>query len=198
MDMSSGLALTGAPENALLQAAGADLARFHNLPSAAWMSTESMIADSQAAFEKMMTGMAHAWSGVSLIWGAGNLESTLSMSPEALLIDNEIASYFLRFRRGVPVDDEMLALDAIREIGLSANFLSHRHTLTWHRDVLSRSLLGFRNRRSRWESSGFPSIEESAQARLREILSREPAECLDDHQRRELMRIEKAGLASLV
>jgi trimethylamine--corrinoid protein Co-methyltransferase len=197
MDMASGLALTGAPENALLQAAGADLARFHDLPSAAWMSTESMVADSQAAFEKMMTGMAHAWSGVSLIWGAGNLESTLSMSPEALLIDDEIASCFLRFRRGVPVDDEMLALKTIREVGFSADFLSHRHTLTWHRDVLSRSLLAFRNRRSTWESRGRPSIEESAQARLREILSREPTECLDDDQRTELMRIEQAGLASL-
>jgi len=33
--------------------------------------------------------------------------------------------------------------------------------------------------------------------RLLEILSREPAECLDDHQRAELARIESIGLASL-
>ena len=41
-DMSAGLALTGAPENALLQAAGADLAKYHGMPCASWMSTESM------------------------------------------------------------------------------------------------------------------------------------------------------------
>jgi len=197
MDMSSGLALTGSPENALLHAGGADLARFHGLPAAAWMSTESMLPDSQAAFEKMMTGMAHAWSGVGLIWGAGNLESTLAMSPEALVIDDEIAASFLRFRQGVPTDEEALGLDVIREVGLSGSFLGHPHTLTWHRRVLSRPLLAFRDRRLKWESMGCCSLEESAQVRLREILSREPAECLDDHQRAELARIESIGLASL-
>src|ERR1019366_1553643 len=77
-DMSVGIALTGAPENALLQAAGAELAKFHGMPCASWMSTESMCADSQAAFEKMLTGLAHAAAGVNFIWGAGNLESTLA------------------------------------------------------------------------------------------------------------------------
>ena len=81
IDMASAIALTGAPENALLQAAGADLAAFHGLPCASWMSTESMAADGQSALEKMITGLAHAASGVNFIWGAGNLESTLAMSP---------------------------------------------------------------------------------------------------------------------
>ena len=197
MDMSSGLALTGSPENALLHAGGADLARFHGLPSAAWMSTESMLPDSQAAFEKMMTGMAHAGSGVGLIWGAGTLESTLTMSPESLVIDDEIARSFLRFRQGIPTDQEALGLDAIREVGLSGGFLGHPHTLAWHRQVLNRPLLAFRGRRMKWESTGCPSLEESAGLRVQEILSREPTECLDRHQLAELMRIERAGLASL-
>jgi trimethylamine--corrinoid protein Co-methyltransferase len=197
MDMSSGLALTGSPENALLHAGGADLARFHGLPSAAWMSTESMLPDSQAAFEKMATGMAHAWSGVGLIWGAGNLESTLAMSSEALVIDDEIAASFLRFQQGVPTDGEALGLDAIREVGLSGGFLGHPHTLKWHRQVLSRPLLAFRDRRMKWESTGCRSLEESAELRVQEILSREPTACLDDHQRAELARIESIGLASL-
>ncbi|MBI5627772.1 MAG: trimethylamine methyltransferase family protein, partial [Candidatus Rokubacteria bacterium] len=110
LDMASAIALTGSPENALLQAAGADLARFHGLPSASWMSTESMLPDSQAAFEKMVTGLAHAMAGVNFIWGAGNLESTLSMSPEALIADDEIAGYFLRCQKGIPVDAEGLAV----------------------------------------------------------------------------------------
>ncbi len=102
LDMASAIALTGAPENALLQAAGADLAKFHGLPCASWMSTESMLADAQNAFEKMITGLADAAAGVNFIWGAGNLESTLAMSPEALVTDDEIAGYFLRFHTGIP------------------------------------------------------------------------------------------------
>ena len=197
MDMSSGIALTGSPENGLLHAAGADLARFHGLPSAAWMSTESVVPDSQAAFEKMATGLSHATAGVNVIWGAGNLESTLAMCPETLLIDDEIASYFLRCRAGIPVDEDSMALGAIRAVGLDGSFLGHRHTLTWHRQVLSRATLSFRDRRQTWESRGCPSLEESARRRVDEILARHPTDHLDDRQLGELARIEASGLAAL-
>lgn len=193
LDMASAIALTGSPENALLQAAGADLARFHGLPSASWMSTESMVMDSQAAFEKMMMGLAHASAGVNLIWGAGNLESTLSMSPEALLADDEIAGYFLRVQRGFAVDDDGLALDAIREVGLAGNFLEAEHTLTHYRQVLSRAQLAVRSHRSRWESKGARTFDESVQDRLSAILAAEPQTYLDSHQEAELERIEASG-----
>jgi trimethylamine--corrinoid protein Co-methyltransferase len=197
MDMSSTIALTGAPENALLQAGGADLARFHGLPCASWMSTESMLADSQASFEKTMTGMAHAAAGVNLIWGAGNLESTLAMSPEALIADDEIAGYFLRYRRGIGVDDETLAVDVIKEVGLSGDFLTSAHTLAHYREELSRPRLAIRNRRSAWEAAGSKSFEESVQDKLRDILGRPPNAFLDPHQEAELQKIEECGKKEL-
>ena len=193
LDMGSAIALTGAPENALLQAAGAEMARFHGLPSAAWMSTESMTLDLQAAFEKMHTGLAHAAAGVNFIWGAGNLESTLAMSPEALVADDEIAGYFLRFRRGFAVDTNGLALDLIKEVGLSGDFLSTEHTLAHHREVLSRSRLAARCRRSEWEQKGARRFEELIEDRLHEILGSEPKRYLDAHQEAELRRIEESG-----
>lgn len=193
-DMSAGLALTGAPENALLQAAGADMARFHGLPSASWMSTESMCADSQAAFEKMITGMAHAAAGVNLIWGAGNLESTLAMSSEALVMDDEIAGYFLRFQRGIPVNEETLAMADIRESAKSGNFLNSEHTLKHFRGELSRAPLAVRARRGDWEAKGSHTFAEAAAQRVREILAREPKHYLDTHQQAELARIEKAAI----
>ena len=197
LDMGSAIALTGAPENALLQAAGADLARFHGLPSASWMSTESMVADSQAAFEKMMTGLAHAMAGVNFIWGAGNLESTLAMSPEALVMDDEIAGYFLRCQSKMPVDEESLAVDLIEQVGLSGAFLTTEHTLRHFRQVLSRPLLATRCLRSKWEASGARTFEESAQAKVRAILTGEAVSHLDDHQEAELRRIEESGMQAL-
>jgi trimethylamine--corrinoid protein Co-methyltransferase len=193
-DMAAGIALTGAPENALIQAAGADMARFHGLPCASWMSTESMCADSQAAFEKMMTGLAHAAAGVNFIWGAGNLESTLAMSQEALVTDNEIAGYILRFRRGFPVDEESLALEAIQESGRSGDFLSSPHTMKHFRQVLSRAQLAVRGRRGDWATRGSRSFEESAEQRVRDILSKEPTQYLDAHQQAELKRIEQSAM----
>jgi trimethylamine--corrinoid protein Co-methyltransferase len=195
-EMSAGLALTGAPENALLQAAGADMARFHGLPCASWMSTESLCADSQAAFEKMIGGMAHAAAGVNLIWGAGNLESTLAMSCESLVTDDEIAGYFLRYQKGFPVDEESLALEDIREAGRSGNFLNSPHTLKHFRHVLSRAQLAVRARRGDWEAKGSHTFEESAEQRVREILAQEPKHYLDPHQRAELERLERSATAS--
>lgn len=193
-DMSAGLALTGAPENALLQAAGAEMAHFHGLPCASWMSTESMCADSQSAFEKMITGLAHASAGVNLIWGAGNLESTLAMSSEALVTDDEIAGYFLRFQMGIPVDEEGLAMADIQESGKSGDFLNSPHTLQHFRKVLSRAPLAVRGRRGDWEAKGSRTFEESAEQRVRNILARDPKLYLDDHQRTELARIERAAM----
>ncbi len=197
IDMASAIALTGAPENGLLQAAGADLARFHGLPSASWMSTESMVADSQAAFEKMTTGLAHAQSGVNFIWGAGNLESTLAMSPEALVMDDEIAGYFLRFQRGVPVDEESLALDLIKEVGAAGDFLTTEHTLRHYRSQLSKAKLAVRNRRAAWEARGSKSFDEAVQARLQEILDAEPKSYLDAAQEAELGRLQEHGIETL-
>jgi len=197
MDMSSAMALTGAPENALLQGAGADLAHFHGLPSASWMCTESTLSDEQAAFEKMITGLAHAACGVNLIWGAGNLESTLTMSREALVMDNEIAGYFLRFQRGIPVDERSLALDLIKEVGLTADYLGTAHTLAHHREVLSRPNLAFRNRRDIWLAKGGLDFAERAEQRVREILATEPVSYLSEEQAAELERLEKQGLAAL-
>ena len=193
-DMSIGMALTGAPENAILQAAGADMARFHGLPCASWMSTESPCADSQAAFEKMIGGLAHAAAGVNFIWGAGNLESTLAMSCEALVTDNEMAGYFLRFQKGFPVDEEGLALADIKESGRSGDFLNSPHTLRHFRQVLSRTQLAVRARRGDWEASGSHTFEESAEQRVREILAQKPKHYLDAHQQAELERIERTAI----
>jgi trimethylamine--corrinoid protein Co-methyltransferase len=195
-DMASTIALTAAPESTLIQAAGANLAHYHGLPCASWMSTESLTLDSQAALEKMMTGMAHAAAGVNFIWGAGNLESTLAMSPEALVIDDEIAGYFLRVQRGFTVDEEDLALDAIRQVVHSADFLTHPHTLEHYRQVLSRTKLATRSRRADWESRGARTLEESAQEKVRQILAAEPRNYLDPHQQAELKRLEESALAA--
>jgi len=87
-DMKYCVALTGSPENALMHAAGAEIAAFHGLPSASWMSTEAKMADSQAAHEKTLTGLIDALHGANIIWGVGNLEGTLSMCLEEAVIDN--------------------------------------------------------------------------------------------------------------
>ena len=197
LDMSTSVALTGAPENALLQSAGAELARFHGLPSASWMSTEAMLPDGQAAWEKMQTGLAHATHGVNIVWGAGNLESTLCMSAEMLVIDDEIIGAIRRFTRGIGVSDETLALGLIQEVGHSGDFLTTDHTLLHFKEEIRHSRLPTRSKRDAWERQGSRAIEEKAAHRVREILAREAPSCVTEEQRRELERIAEGHLAAL-
>jgi len=96
-DMMTTLVLTGSPENALLQAAGAEMAQYHGFPSASWALTDSVMLDSQASYEKLMTALIHRLSGVNMVWGIGNLETSKAISPEAAVIDNEIIGNCLRF-----------------------------------------------------------------------------------------------------
>jgi trimethylamine--corrinoid protein Co-methyltransferase len=197
LDMSTSVALTGAPENALLQAAGAELARFHRLPSASWMSTEAMTVDGQAAAEKTLTGLAHAAHGANIVWGAGNLESTLCMSAEMLMIDDEIIGSIRRFARGIGVTDETLALDLIRQVGHRADFLTTDHTLRHFREEIRHTRLPTRCKRDRWEREGATSLEQRAEGRVREVLARPPDPHLAPEQDRALREIEEHFLAAV-
>jgi trimethylamine--corrinoid protein Co-methyltransferase len=197
LDMSTSVALTGAPENALLQAAGAEMARFHRLPSASWMSTEAMVADGQAAAEKTLTGLAHITHGVNIVWGAGNLESTLCMSPEMLVIDDEIIGALRRFARGIAVTEETLALDLIRAVGHRGDFLTTDHTLRHFRAEIRHSRLPTRGKRDAWERQGSATLEERAAARVQEVLARPAVTFLSSEQDRALEEIADAFLAAL-
>ena len=105
-DMRTAIAVTGAPENHLFAGISAAMGRFYNLPSCSWVSTESMCVDSQAAIEKSIGFFTHLQNGVNVIWGAGQLESELTISPAQAVIDNEIIGYVKRLLKGVEVTDE--------------------------------------------------------------------------------------------
>ena len=191
MDMRQAITRTGGPENGLLGAIGAELARFHGLPSASWMSSESMVCDEQAAWEKTTVGLMHAMAGVNIIWGIGQLESQRALCPEMMVIDDEIAGIALRAARAPEIDDAALAYEAIAEMGSHPDYLGHPHTLAHFRSELYESSLGFVGRRERWEAAGALTAVERARERAAEIVA-EPAESrLDEDSEAELMRIEE-------
>ncbi len=189
MDMRTALAVTGGPENAILADISAAMGRLYGLPSASWVSTESMCPDEQAALEKMLGFHAHMASGVSLIWGVGQLESQMTISPAQAVIDNEAISYVRRFMRGVEVNDESLALDVCRSVGIAGSFLEHDHTLRHHRSELHMPALLWRQRREQWVADGGRSLTERA-GDLASELAAEPVDTgLTDDQAAELDRI---------
>jgi trimethylamine--corrinoid protein Co-methyltransferase len=192
MDMRTAVALSAGPECALLQAAGADLARHFHMPSVSWVSSESMLADSQAAFEHTLLLMAHVQAGVSVIWGVGQLEAQRALAPELAVIDDEIIAAVARFTQGIEVNAESLAVSAIRDVAEhGGDFLTHDHTLAHFRDALAVGSLVNRERYAAWVDQGRLDLAHRAREKA-DHLAQTPPTHLSDPQRRELDRIESA------
>ena len=174
LDMRYATAVTGGPENALYAAAAAQLGRYLSIPSGSWVSTESMMPDSQASLEKMFGYATHLQQHSSLIWSVGQLESEMTVSPAQAVLDDEMITYAKRYMRSMEVNDESLAVDVIREVGISGSFLEHDHTLDHYRSEFFEPKVLFRKRRMDWEEAGSPSAAETAE-RMADKLADEPA-----------------------
>lgn len=196
-DMKAVETLTGSPEGGLLGGAGSAIAHYHKLPSASWMSTESKIPDAQAAYEKTLLGLLHALGGVNLIWGIGNLESTLTLSPEQAVIDDEISAGILRVWDGISVNEETMGLSLIKELKQKADYLSSEHTLRHFRDELLITNLMSRERWAIWEKEGKKDLIKRAEDRVQSLLKTPPPDHLSGSQRQKLERIEKHWLEKL-
>ena len=197
MDMMNATVLTGSPENALLQAAGAEMAAYHGLPCAAWALSDSAMLDAQASYEKMSMLWAHAVSGVNIVWGVGNLETSKTICPEAAVIDNEIINCCERFAKGILIDEEHLAYDVIKETVFFGSFLETEHTLNHFREQIRHTNFPNRQVRRLWEQSGALSMEEKAEGVVRSILNKKQEPYLSGAQMEKLAQIEKRFEATL-
>jgi trimethylamine--corrinoid protein Co-methyltransferase len=195
--MRTSIAVTGGPENHLFAQIAAMMGRFYNLPSGSWVSTESMAPDAQAAIEKTCGFFTHLQSGVSNIWSVGQLESELTFSPAQAVIDDEIIAYVKRYLRGVTVNDETLAVDVIKQVGISGSFLEQSHTADHFRTELFMPRLLFRRPREEWESRGSRDLAASAEERAQALMQNKIDPKLTDNQIKELDALANRFLEQL-
>ncbi|MEM4453784.1 MAG: trimethylamine methyltransferase family protein, partial [Thermofilaceae archaeon] len=176
----------GAVEAGLINAATAQLARFYGLPSrGTGGTTDSKLPDLQAGFEKAVTLVFAALSGINFVYdSAGSLDSTLAASLEQLVIDDELCGIAARAARGIEVNEETLALNVIEEVGPGGTFLSKLHTVrNVRREHYVPKLLS-RVRWERWRKS--KSLVEEARLRAEELLKHHEVEPLDKEIERQL------------
>jgi len=195
LDMRSALATSGRIQDGLIAAAGAEIARYHGLPSASWISSDNSLCDEQSVLEKATTGLLHALAGVNIIWGIGQLETEFTLSPEQAVIDNELAAVFLRAQQGIEVNAETIALEVIRECTRTGDFVGHEHTLRHFRAEQAGGDLVSPRRRDEWLAKGGLTLGERAARRVHEILSRRPSASVTPEQSARLREIEAKWLA---
>jgi len=117
-----------------------------------------------------------------------------------LVMDNDFAGMIKYMINGVPVDDETLAVDVIKEIGPFKDFLSHKHTLK-HMKTQSKPKLIDRQIRENWESvTGGKDLYERALEEARQILETHKPKPLPENVRSTIRSIieeaeEELGVA---
>jgi trimethylamine--corrinoid protein Co-methyltransferase len=189
MDMRSAFPVTGGPENALLAVAGAELAQYYRIPSASWMCSDSLLYDGQNALEKMMGALTHAQARVSVVWGVGSMESEKTISPVQAIIDDEIIGMAKKYLSGFRVDDSSLAIEEIRRVGITGEFLSSGHTFTHFRGAFFEPRILIRAQRS--AASENESLISRAEKTVERLLASDREPILGKEVEKELMKIER-------
>ncbi len=105
-----------------------------------------------------------------MIYGLGMLEMGITMNLAQLVIDNDFAAMIRRVLKGIPVNDEQLAVDVIKRVGARGNFIAEDHTLKFMREYNSQPKYIDRLSRDAWETGGSKTMLEKAEDRARELL----------------------------
>ena len=164
----------GSIEFGMMQTAIHQLSEFVKVPNYASSGlSDSKIPDAQAGWEKAFTTALAVMGGNNYIHhAAGMLESMLCISYEQYVIDDEIIGMACKILKGIAVDEEHMAYDAIKEVGPGGNYLMSDHTLRFIRNEYFQSNgVSDKTDRSDWEINGSLDARERAKRIVNNILS---------------------------
>jgi trimethylamine--corrinoid protein Co-methyltransferase len=172
-DLSNLNYLAGSVEMGLLNAAGAQMAQFYQLPFyATGGMTDSKVLDAQSGYESAVTSLLCALAGANFIHdAAGLMEFALTACYEKFVIDNEILGMVMRAVEGIRVDDDTLAFDLIKQVGPGGNFVAAKHTRRFMRSEHYQPSLSDRKSREEWEARGRKTTYKRATEMVEQIIA---------------------------
>jgi trimethylamine--corrinoid protein Co-methyltransferase len=190
-DLRTGAYTGGGPEDYLFGAATNVLADFYNVPlSMGAFATGAKEPDWQAALDNSLSSFMAASTLSDMLLGAGLLYGSRIWSFEQLLMDCEIWDIMCSMFKGIEVNEDTLALEAIRSVGSSGNYLAQRHTKKFMHERWVPELID-RRPYNVWEERK-DGAREWAREKARSILLSEPQNPLDPKLSAELSKIIKA------
>jgi len=184
------------PENPLMELGLGQLAVYYELPHARLVFGDaSKLLSRQSSHHTVEALLTHMSTEPvpDIIWGLGWLGGMTS--PEAMVIDNEIVDYALRFAQGIEVNEDTLAVDVIDKAGPGGHFLGEKHTLKHFRERWMPRLDV--DSLETWEKKGVKSLGELAHEKVKEILATHKPRPLPEDVDREISRILKRAEAEL-
>lgn len=173
IDMNSGAPTFGTPEAAQITYGAGQLFRRLGLPyRSAGAFNGSKLPDAQAAYETANSLNAGLLSGVNfMLHACGWLEGGLVASLEKFVMDADQLGVLHGLARGVAIDENALALDALREVGPGGHFLGCAHTQANFKTAFWRSELLDHKPFETWDEEGARDTQALAALRVEKLLS---------------------------
>jgi len=148
------------------------LARRLNLPlRCGGALTSSKLADFQAAAESADSMLSTVLGGANFVLhAAGWLEGGLSTGYEKLVLDaDRLGSYEVALR-GMPIDDNALALDACADVEPGGHFLGSAHRFANYQTAFYEAKLSNSDSVEQWEEQGSKDAARRACDRWNQLL----------------------------
>ena len=163
MDMKTSVFSYGAPEMNVMASAMAQMAQFYNIPFMGMSGcSDAKRPDQQAAVEATFSCLCSSMSGANMVHDNGWLDRATLVSPEYMVLVNEIIEMVNHYMAGMRVDDDRLALDILDKVGPGGNFLNEPHTFKYFREVWYSKLFD-RSTAANWRETGGQGVPPAAQ-----------------------------------
>ena len=142
MDLRTGAYTGGGPEDFLFGAATNRLADFYHVPlSMGSFATGAKEPNWQAGLENSLSTFMSSAAMADMLLGVGLLSGSTVWSFAQMIMDCEIFGIIAKMMEGIAVNEETLAVEAIREVGPGGTFLTHGHTIKHMRELWLNSFL---------------------------------------------------------
>ncbi len=181
IDMGSGAPTFGTPEASHVTYGAGQLARRLGLPyRSAGSFCGSKLPDAQAAYETANSLNMGLMSGVNfMLHSCGWLEGGLVSSFEKFVMDADQLGTLHGLAKGVPMDDNAQAMDAIREVGPGGHYLGCAHTQANFKDAFWKTELFDYKPFETWSEEGGRDTVALASARVKYLLDNYKQPALD-------------------
>jgi trimethylamine--corrinoid protein Co-methyltransferase len=187
-DLRSGAYTGGGPEDFLFGAATNVLSDFYDIPlSMGSFATGAKQPDWQAGIENGLSTFMASIVLSDMLLGIGLLHGSRIWSYSQMLMDCEIFSIVHKMMQGILVNDDTLAMEAIRAVGPGGNFLKEKHTRQHMRELFMPQYMD-RRPYTVWEEKQ-DGAADWALSKARQILETHQPDPLDPHLSDELKRI---------
>ncbi|HWR41737.1 trimethylamine methyltransferase family protein [Sporomusa sp.] len=175
-DMRTSIGSYAAPEFHLNIAAMADLVAYYGLPFYGTAGcSDAKVIDEQAVSEATMEILSTMLSKANIIHDVGVMDHCKSVSPELVVLANEIIEGLKHYTAGIDVTDEDFAIDVIKTVGPGGHYLGENHTnknfrKVWYPSLFSRKM----------NNEDFSEVSGKIKLKITDILKGHEVPKLDD------------------